>query len=58
MIQGETISLRRLSESDVSAEYLKWMNDPEITKFTESRFLTHSQESLLAFVRSVTNESY
>lgn len=57
MLTGKLICLRRLAESDVSIEYVRWMNDSEVVKYTESRFYHHTLESTLNFVRSVTNES-
>ena len=56
MITGERISLHRLTEEDVTQEYVDWMNDIEVVRYTESRFYQHTRESTLSFVRSVTNE--
>lgn len=56
MITGERISLHRLAEEDVTQEYVDWMNDIEVVRYTESRFYQHSKESTLSFVRSVTND--
>ena len=57
ILQGERIYLRRLTEDDVSDDYVRWMNDPEINQYLESRFHTHTIESTRAFIRSVTNEN-
>lgn len=46
-----------MTENDATESYLKWMNDNEIVKFTESRFITHSIESLKDFINSVSNSS-
>jgi len=35
------IILKKLSLKNVNIEYLKWMNDYEVTKFTEQRFKKH-----------------
>jgi RimJ/RimL family protein N-acetyltransferase len=53
---GERIYLRRLTEDDVSEEYVKWMNDPDINQYLESRFNVQTIDSTKAFIRSVTNE--
>ena len=37
--------------SDVGKEYLKWMNDYEVTKFTEQRFKKHSLVDIKNFVK-------
>ncbi len=56
IIKGERIFLRRLTEEDVTQEYVDWMNDPDINQYLESRFYTHTIESTKAFIRSVTND--
>lgn len=48
---GETILLREIQLTDATERYLSWMNDPELTKFLEARFLHHTLESLERFVR-------
>lgn len=52
LIIGERIHLRRLTLNDVGEAYLRWMNDPEVTRFTESRFSRQTLESLRTFVNA------
>ena len=47
--------LRKLSVEDASAEYLSWLNDYEVVKFTESRHMIHTMESLKDFILHVNN---
>lgn len=56
-LEGNSIFLRRLTEEDVSDEYVNWMNDPEINQYLESRFYEQTIESTKAFIRSVTNDN-
>ena len=56
MIQGKSIYLRELSVEDVSIEYMNWMNDYEVVKFTESRYVVHTLESLKEFILNVKND--
>lgn len=51
-IEGERIYLREVRVSDVDAGYHRWMNDPEVTKYLETRFSPNSKESLRSFVES------
>ena len=53
MIEGERIGLRPIELTDVTETYRTWMNDPEVTRYTESRFQTHSLADILAYVQSV-----
>ena len=49
-IKGEKIYLREVKLSDVNEEYYKWMNDPEVTKYTEIRFKPQSMEEIRNYV--------
>ena len=52
IIESERLSFRELTPEDAKGNYLKWMNDAEVVKYLESRFQTHTSESLAEFVRS------
>jgi len=43
--------LREVRVSDVNDNYYRWMNDPEITQYLESRFYPNSMESLQKYVK-------
>ena len=49
-IRGERLYLREVGLTDVSESYRRWMNDPEVTQYTESRFFPHSIDSLREYV--------
>lgn len=46
----DLIYLRKLSENDVSADYVNWMNDYEVVKYTESKYAAHDDNSIKKFV--------
>ena len=50
-IDGKRIYLRDVRLSDVNESYYRWMNDPEVIKFTESRFYPVSKEALEEYVK-------
>ncbi|MBI9074761.1 MAG: GNAT family N-acetyltransferase [Desulfatibacillum sp.] len=52
-IKGDRIYLREVRESDVNDNYYRWMNDPGITKYLEVRYVPHSVEQILSYVRSL-----
>ena len=54
-IQGQRCFLREVNLNDVKGNYLKWMNDPEVLKFLESRFSNNSAESIKEFVLNIKN---
>ena len=43
--------LRVLEESEVTERYVSWLNDPQINRFLEARFATHSIDSVRNAVR-------
>ncbi len=49
IVKGEHLFLRPLATADVTDVYVGWMNDPEVTRFTES-LGSHTLESVRAFV--------
>ena len=51
-MRSAKIFLRNLRPEDVSQAYVDWMNDPEIVQFTESRFSSHSMESIREFAQA------
>lgn len=49
-LEGEHIYLREVHPSDVNENYYRWMNDPEVTRYLESRFYPNSVEGLREYV--------
>lgn len=49
---GKRIYLREVRPSDVNERYYRWMNDPEVTYFLESKFYPNSLEGLREYVTS------
>lgn len=59
IINGRNIFLRKLNISDVNKDYLKWLNDPQVNRFLESRFEKWSLRKLKNYVKSVNkNKAY
>ena len=46
----EKILLKVLRLNDVSESYVEWLNDYEVTKFTEQKYFRHTLESTKTFV--------
>lgn len=55
LLETDDIYLRKISISDCNENYLNWMNDSEVNKYLESRFTSHSINSLKDFVNSMNN---
>jgi len=56
MCNGQRILLRPITLSDISAEYVKWLNSKDVNKFLEIRFLKHNRKSLRNYVRKILND--
>jgi len=50
-LEGMKIYLREVNADDVNENYYRWMNDPEVTKYTESRFYPNSIEEIKNYVQ-------
>ena len=50
IIVDENCFLKILKKSDVTPKYISWLNDYEVTKFTEQKYFNHTYESVLNFV--------
>jgi ribosomal-protein-alanine N-acetyltransferase len=49
-IPGERLYLREVCPEDVGEAYHRWLNDPEVTQYTESRFFPNSVARLREYV--------
>jgi len=49
-IEGEQIYLREVRTSDVGEQYYRWLNDPEVTRYLETRYIPRSLQNIREFV--------
>lgn len=52
VITGERLNLCPFSESDITTDYIRWLNDPEVVRFSNQRFRRHDEESCQAYLRT------
>ncbi len=52
-IIGSRLSLRTCVESDCNDEYLGWMTDTETNQYMETRWTTHSFDTIKEFINSM-----
>ena len=45
------IVLRKINKINISKNYIKWMNDYEVVKYTEQRFKKHTLKDILKFIK-------
>ena len=49
-----TLELREALPSDVTREYVDWMNDPEVVQYTMQKDKLHSMESVTRYVEEIS----
>jgi ribosomal-protein-alanine N-acetyltransferase len=52
---GEKVLLRYFEKSDITSEYISWLNDPKVVRYSNQRFICHTEESCLRYIDSFAN---
>lgn len=52
VVTGDRVSLRPFGEGDITADYIRWLNDPEVVRFSNQRFRHHDEKSCQAYLRT------
>lgn len=55
-LSSERLYLREVRLSDVNETYYRWMNDPEVTQYLESRYYPNSLDRLKEYVRRLDGD--
>ena len=48
-LRGNKISLKPFLVADIDDEYISWLNDKNVMKFSNQRFFVHSYESCMVY---------
>lgn len=51
-LQGRDVELRHFTDDHINNDYLKWLNDPEVVRYSNQRFKTHDHVSSYAYLES------
>jgi len=52
VLSGSKVLLCPFEAADINAEYIGWLNDPEVVKYSNQRFARHTRESCLRYFHS------
>ena len=52
---GKKLALRGIEFEDLNGPYLRWMNDPEVTRYLESALFPNTRRRMENFLKSVDN---
>lgn len=53
VLAGQKVVLRDLKSGDVTQAYVDWMNDPEVMRYTESRFSRYDLQGIRDYVSAL-----
>jgi RimJ/RimL family protein N-acetyltransferase len=51
-LRGDRVLIKRFTEFDIDDSYIGWLNDPDVVRFSNQRFLRHDRESCLHYLAS------
>lgn len=51
-LRGERVRLTRFTAADITDDYIGWLNDPIVTRFSNQRFVTHDRASSERYLAS------
>lgn len=54
-LENKQINLSTIKPHDVSDDYVSWLNDYEVTKYTEQRFYKNTKKNVKKFVADKFN---
>lgn len=57
MLSGTQVSLVRFDKTCITPEYLSWLNDQKVMRFSNQRFLKHTKYTSLAYLDTFTDSS-
>lgn len=57
IIKTKRLELRRLQVKDITPAYVRWLSDPEVTQYLETRHSEQTPESVRQFVARIADAS-
>ena len=54
----KNISLKKISKNNIIPDYIKWMNDYEVVKFTEQKYIKHTKKNVKNFLEKINKDKY
>lgn len=57
IIKTRRLVLRDIEIRDITPEYIRWLNDPEVTKYLEIRFVPQTKEKVREYIQSALEDT-
>lgn len=48
--ESERVALRQMTSADITTHHVAWLNDPLVVRFSNQRFVQHTQSSCLRYL--------
>ena len=58
MSSKNKIILKKISSKNISLDYIKWMNDPEVVQFTEQKYKKHTRKNISLFLKKINKDIF
>jgi ribosomal-protein-alanine N-acetyltransferase len=57
VLLGNKVSLHRFNETCITPEYLDWLHDSEVVRYSNQRFRKHTEQTCSAYLASFDNSA-
>lgn len=59
-LEGERVILKIFNMSNITSSYIAWLNDPEVVRYSNQKFIVHNADTCLEYFQSFigTNNIY
>lgn len=54
-LSGKLVILQQFVDDNLIPEYINWLNDPDVVRYSNQRFRQHNQETCRAYLKSFEN---
>lgn len=52
VLHGKLVTLESFRSSDITTEYVSWLNDPEVVRYSNQRFRSHSVQTCQEYLQT------
>lgn len=57
-LTGTLMTLQKFAAKNLTPEYMSWLNDPDVVKYSNQRFRQHNQETCRAYFNSFEDSDH
>ena len=57
-LTGKLVRLQKFTAENLTNEYISWLNDPLVVRYSNQRFRQHNQEICRAYFNSFENSDH